>query len=147
MASTARVNQETREALLRARKAEIEEDPEKLEKILKETEQEQLGWELFYHGRMSLAEVIAELEPHLQPTDMDVAIEVLRDALARLPHTPGGLAVKNFISVFAPRSFSLRPANPLWQLSMSRIYLLGSLRRRRLWQAISYRRVSRSAAL
>jgi hypothetical protein len=67
MASTARVNQETREALLRARKAEIEEDPEKLEKILKETEQEQLGWELFYHGRMSLAEVIAELEPHLQP--------------------------------------------------------------------------------
>jgi hypothetical protein len=96
MASTARVNQETRETLLRARKAEIEEDPEKLEKILEETEQEQLGWELFYHGRMSLAEVIAELEPHLQPTDMDVAIEVLRDALAKLPHTPGGLSREEF---------------------------------------------------
>ena len=96
IASTTRVDQETRDALLRARETEIEENPDKREEILEETEQEQLGWKLFYHGRMTLAEVIVELEPHLQPSDMDVAIEILRDALEKFPHNQGGLTREEF---------------------------------------------------
>jgi hypothetical protein len=96
LASSANVNEETRKALLASRVSAIRKDQKQLEQALDEAGREQLGWDLFYHGTISLAEAIQELEPHLLPTDMDVAIKVLRDALSRFPGTEGGLTREEF---------------------------------------------------
>jgi hypothetical protein len=96
LANTERVREVAREALFQARVGELEEDKEELDRVLKETDNEQLGWDHLYHGTMTFAEVIEKLQAHLLPDDMEVAIHVLRDALNKRPGTEDGLSREEF---------------------------------------------------
>lgn len=96
LAKTERVREDAREALLQARIAELEGDETELDRVLKETGHEQLGWDLLYHGTTTLAEVIEKLQPHLLPDDMKVAMHVLSDALNKRPGMEDGLSREEF---------------------------------------------------
>lgn len=96
LANSAKASDEAREALIQSRVAEVKADRHKLERAFEETKTTHLGWNLFYHGTISLSEAIEELAPHLEPNDMDVAIRVLRDALTRRPGTSDALSREEF---------------------------------------------------
>jgi hypothetical protein len=96
LANSAKASEDAAAALLQSRVDEIQADQNKLQRVLSETGQTSVGWELFYHASISLSEAIEKLRPHLQPTDMDVAIRVLRDALTRRPGTADALTREEF---------------------------------------------------
>jgi hypothetical protein len=68
--------------LLAERIAEVEEDDDKLGELLEEIGEEQLAWNLFYHGNTSVSDVIDQIKVHLSPDDMDVALRVLTGAMS-----------------------------------------------------------------
>jgi hypothetical protein len=72
LANTERVREEAREVLLQARMEELAESDDELIRVMKEAGEEELGWDVFYHGRTTVAEAIEKLQPHLRPSDMDV---------------------------------------------------------------------------
>lgn len=96
LANTERVRDEAREALFQARVGELEENTDELDRVLKETDNEQLGWDFLYHGTTTFAEVIEKLQAHLRPDDMEVAMCVLGDALNKSPGTEDGLSREEF---------------------------------------------------
>jgi hypothetical protein len=82
---------ETRRQLVDAKARALEDDSEALESALKEAEKEELGWEFFYHGRLSLHEVIDELRPHLEPNDAEIAEKMFESTIAAPPGSINGL--------------------------------------------------------
>ena len=46
---------------------------------------EQLGWDLFYHGRVDLEDAIEVLRPSLQPSEIELAEKLFTEAIARQP--------------------------------------------------------------
>jgi hypothetical protein len=83
--------EETKQRLLEGRVEELTEDSDALNDALKTADKEQLGWDLFYHGKLSLHEVIDELRPHLEPDDKRVAEELFAETLAAAPGTQEAL--------------------------------------------------------
>lgn len=44
-------------------------------------------WDLFYHGSISLEDIVEQLRPHLEPDDVTLAAAMFGDALRRAPDT------------------------------------------------------------
>jgi Reverse transcriptase (RNA-dependent DNA polymerase) len=57
---------------------------------------EQWGWDLFYHGEVSLEEVIEQLRPHLTPSDIEVAEQIFLRAFERAPGRINALSKEHF---------------------------------------------------
>lgn len=87
---------ETRNRLMQLKTSALESDPDALSAAIDAAEREQLGWDFFYHGKLSLHEVIEELRPHLEPDDAEVAEQLFRDTVRRLPGLRGGLPADAF---------------------------------------------------
>lgn len=75
------VHEKAQQELLAERIAEVEDDGEKLGELLEEIGEEQLAWNLFYHGNTSISDVIDQIKVHLSPDDMAVALRVLTAAI------------------------------------------------------------------
>ena len=65
-----------------ARIAEVQADSGKLGVLLEDVGRSNLGRTLFYHGSMSVSDVIEAIKDHLRPDNMTVAMRVLKEALA-----------------------------------------------------------------
>ncbi|MCY3591082.1 MAG: RNA-directed DNA polymerase [Acidobacteria bacterium] len=76
-----------REEFVAAKVKGMKKDDERLLEAMKSAGQEQLGWDLFYHGRISLSDAIEKLRPSLKPTDVEWAERVFADAVRRRPGT------------------------------------------------------------
>lgn len=76
---------DTRSQLLSSKLKKIESDEEELVEAITSTGMDHLGWEFFYHGMISLTEVIEELRPALEPSDIEVAASVFADTWSRRP--------------------------------------------------------------
>ena len=57
---------------------------------------EQLGWDFFYHGNVSLQEVIDQLRPSLEPNAVEVAEDLFAETWERRPGKPNALASDAF---------------------------------------------------
>lgn len=87
---------ETRQRLLQGRVDELSGDQKALEEALRAADKEQLGWDFFYHGKLSLHDVIGELRPHLAPDDRFVAERLFTETIASEPGALGALASDAF---------------------------------------------------
>ncbi|MGR4872225.1 RNA-directed DNA polymerase [Variovorax sp. LARHSF232] len=86
-----RSHEQTAQELTAARIVEIQDDSDLLEELLQQLGREDLAWNLFYHGNVSLEDVVGEIEGDLRPDDMTIAMQVLGDALQRSDQ-PDGLS-------------------------------------------------------
>lgn len=77
---------DTRRRVLEGKLAALEDDPEELAAAIDLAEMEQLGWDFFYHGRIGLPDVIEELRPTLEPSEVEVAEKLFADTWR---HRPG----------------------------------------------------------
>lgn len=57
---------------------------------------DQLGWDFFYHGKVSLGEVIAELRPHITPSEAELAAHALASTMERAPGQRDALKKEDF---------------------------------------------------
>lgn len=57
---------------------------------------EQLGWDFFYHGTISIQDVIEELRPTLEPSEVEVAEKLFADTWKRRPGRPNELGSAEF---------------------------------------------------
>jgi hypothetical protein len=83
---------ETRRQLVDSKARELAENSGALESALEEAEKQELGWEFFYHGRLSLHEVIDELRPHLEPDDTEIAEKMFEATIEAPPGSIDGLS-------------------------------------------------------
>lgn len=100
------------EALAKAREESVAakvqgmaKDDEKLQEAIENSGQNQLAWDLFYHGRITLSDAIEKLRPSLKPTDVEWAESVFADAVKRRPGTAN------------PRSSRLFHQRLVWSLA------------------------------
>lgn len=87
---------ETRAKVLSRKIAELEENEERLAAAIDLADKEELGWEFFYHGNISLEEVIKELSPSLEPNDLEVAENLFIDTWENRPGTKAELSSDAF---------------------------------------------------
>lgn len=76
-----RVIDETRRALLKKRIESLRGDDSAISKLLKKAGRDDLGWDFFYHGRISFGEMVAQLSGHITTPDGEVAAAVFLDAM------------------------------------------------------------------
>lgn len=57
---------------------------------------EQVAWDVFYHGRISVDEVINQLRAHLEPTEVEIAETAFAETILAPPDAPGGLSKEIF---------------------------------------------------
>jgi hypothetical protein len=87
----------TREILLATKIEQLTADKKGLAAEMEKANlDEQWGWDLFYHGRIHVEDVIAELREHLEPTDIEVAERIFVDTTNRAPDRPGALRKEEF---------------------------------------------------
>lgn len=61
-------------------------DSDALEKVMDDAELDnQMKWDLFYHGSISIEDVILEIGEHLQPKDIDVAVKLFTKTMIGIP--------------------------------------------------------------
>lgn len=72
------------------------EDMNGLEATMAHVGQDQLAWDVFYHGRVSLDEAIEILRPKIKPSDVELAVRVFLDAVKKRPGRASALASKIF---------------------------------------------------
>jgi Reverse transcriptase (RNA-dependent DNA polymerase) len=82
--------------LMNARIAALEEDSDELGAAIENADLSQLGWDFFYHGRVSLQEVLDELRPKLVPSEVEVAAHLFLETAEKRPGSPGGLDAEDF---------------------------------------------------
>ena len=87
-----KVVEDTRKKLISTKVVSLEKDPKKIDNILKETDEEELRWAFFYHENLSFEELIKAIAEHIEPSDVDIAIELIDDAMRHPPHVIGGLS-------------------------------------------------------
>ena len=87
---------DTRSRVLEGKLAALQDDPEELAAAIDLANMEQLGWDFFYHGRISLHDVIEELRPTLEPSEVEVAEKLFADTWKRRPGRPTELASAEF---------------------------------------------------
>jgi hypothetical protein len=85
-----------RQRLLRDRLSRLGADDDALVEELANREMEQLGWDLFYHERVTKDEVIEELRPYLEPRDVEVAEKLFRETMRNAPRRNGRLSREEF---------------------------------------------------
>lgn len=66
-------------------------NPDLLAEALAAAGLDELSWDLFYHVRVSLQDVIAQLEPLIKPSDREIAEGLFAETVRRQPGTPAGL--------------------------------------------------------
>lgn len=74
---------ETRAKLVENKVEALEEDADELAAAIDLAEQEQLGWDFFYHGTISMEEVIEQLRPTLEPNEIELAEGLFEETWAR----------------------------------------------------------------
>lgn len=57
---------------------------------------EQWGWDLFYHERISVEEVLEQLREHIEPTEIEVSESIFTETVGRAPGVEGGLTKEAF---------------------------------------------------
>lgn len=82
---------ETKSQLVDSQVKQLTENPDALESALKAADKEQVGWDFFYHGRLSLHEVIDQIRPHLEPNDREVAERLFSATIGEAPGTSNPL--------------------------------------------------------
>jgi hypothetical protein len=96
-ASWDKTRKETVEALVQARISTLEGDSDALLEAMKSAElDDQVGWDLFYHGTISFGDVIEQIREHLIPTDLEVAARVFAETIDRSPDKADGLPKEQF---------------------------------------------------
>lgn len=88
-------------------------DVDELLTAIKIAGEDQLGWDLFYHERVSLEEAIEILRPTVKPSDVEMATKLFLDTVKRRPR-PGRA------SALASKSFRSRLKWSLMRLSASK---------------------------
>lgn len=80
---------QVRQSLVVAREKAIlegEADTEEVQTLIERAGiDDQTQWDLFYHGSLSLEDIVENLRPHLQPDDVSVAFATFSEALRRAP--------------------------------------------------------------
>ena len=94
--SLRRVLDKARATVVDARAQAMASDQELLSTEMRHAGEEQLEWDFFYHGRISLAEAIEKLRPLLKPSDSDRAKAVFLEAVKRQPGRPNALTSTEF---------------------------------------------------
>ena len=94
--SIKRVLRDTQLQLADTRVQALTEDSDALSDALQEAGLDQLGWDFFYHGNVSLEEVILALEPFVKPNDIEVAEQMLHSTIQDAPGTSEGLDAEVF---------------------------------------------------
>ena len=87
---------DVRSKVLSNKLATLEDDPDALEKAIDLADMEQLGWDFFYHGNVSLQEVIDQLRPSLEPNAVEIAEDLFAETWERRPGKPNALASDAF---------------------------------------------------
>ena len=86
-----------RKALLKARIDKLKSSDKELEAAIEAAKlDEQVGWDLFYHGTLTIDEVVPQLENYLQPSDIEVAERLFITTLEKAPGTPDALSKELF---------------------------------------------------
>ncbi|EKO3914317.1 RNA-directed DNA polymerase [Vibrio metschnikovii] len=61
-------------------------DASRLQTLMDEAKlDDQMKWDLFYHGKISIEEVIAEIGEHLEPNELDISISLFNDTMKGIP--------------------------------------------------------------
>jgi hypothetical protein len=72
--------------LLEARIEKVKSDSDEMLTAIKSANlNEQVGWDLFYHGTLSVDEVVSQLEDHLTPSDVEVAERLFLMTIEKSP--------------------------------------------------------------
>lgn len=83
---TSRVYELIKQKLFQDRVDEVSSDTKMLESLMDEAKlDDQMKWDLFYHGSISLEQVINEISEHLQPGELEVAARLFADTMEGLP--------------------------------------------------------------
>lgn len=77
----------------------------------------QWEWDLFYHERVSVDEVLVALEHHLQPSEVEIAESIFLDTIKLAPGTENGLSKEEFHQRLAPSLVRLTAARSTAALS------------------------------
>lgn len=87
----------TQRRLLASRIQHLSSDQDALKEAMEEADvEDQLRWDFFYHGLVSVEEVIDKLREHLEPTELEVAEVMFAEALSAQPGTDNGLSKEAF---------------------------------------------------
>ena len=82
---------DVRRKVLSKKIATLEDNDEALSDAIDLADMEQLGWNFFYHGNVSLQEVIDQLRPSLEPSDIEISEDLFADTWNRRPGTTNAL--------------------------------------------------------
>lgn len=75
----------------------LSEDNEALEKTMDDAKlDEQMKWDLFYHGSITLEDVIEKMREHLQPDEIEVARNLFNETIIGLPDGDAPLSKDRF---------------------------------------------------
>ena len=77
----------TRSRIVNNRIKQLRDDESALQSAIDDSGMEQLGWDLFYHGTVDIEDVIEELRPTIQPSEVEIAETLFRDAYSKRPGT------------------------------------------------------------
>ena len=72
------------------------EDMDELAKTMTHVGQDQLAWDVFYHGRVSLEEAIEIIRPKIKLSDVELATRVFLDTVKKRPGRAGDLVSRTF---------------------------------------------------
>lgn len=86
----------TKRALHSSRVDKLKSDSSALIDTLKQTNNEELAWDLFYHGSVTLTEVIEKIASTLEPDDRQIAESLFAATIARGPGTDDPLEADAF---------------------------------------------------
>ena len=87
---------QARNAAVDAKVQRMASDKEKLLVEMRNAGQDQLEWDLFYHGRVSLSDAIDTLRPLVKPSDVELATTVFLDAVRKRPGRANALTSRLF---------------------------------------------------
>ena len=74
----------------------LRDDEDALMKAIEDAGMDQLGWDLFYHGRVNLEDAIEQLRPSLQPSEIEVAKKLFQVVVAGQPGEDDALSKEDF---------------------------------------------------
>jgi hypothetical protein len=116
-----RTIEDTKLRLLERKLEELADDSDALQEAITAADREQLNWDLFYHGNISMEDAIEELRPHLQPDDTLVAERLFADTLDAAPGSAHALESDAFhqrLVASLVRLAAARSVGPLEHMGM-----------------------------
>ena len=112
MESFVRTGKEAHEEAKSIKLQNLRHDQEQLAEAIEETDMEQLGWDVFYHGTIDLDQALELIRPHITPDKVAVAEVQFQNAIERRPGMDNALPkeafhqqlVKSLVDLSAGRS-------------------------------------------